>query len=60
MTIAGGKATINLSGSLVLNGVCDDPRVEAQIEQIALQFSTVKTVAVFLNNIPLQQALSEK
>jgi Sporulation and spore germination len=60
VTIVDGKATINLSGSLVLNGVCDNPRVEAQIEQVALQFSTVKTVEVFLNNIPLQQALSEK
>jgi hypothetical protein len=55
-----GKATIKLSGSLVLNGICDNPRVEAQIEQVALQFSTVKSVQVYLNNIPLQQALSEK
>ncbi len=60
VTIVDGKATIKLAGSLILNGVCDNPRVEAQIEQVALQFSTVKSVAVFLNNIPLQQALSEK
>ncbi len=58
--IVNGKATIHLSGSLVLNGVCDNPRVQAEIEEIALQFSTVKSVAVFLNGIPLQQALSEK
>ncbi len=60
IAIVNAKATINLSGSLVLGGVCDNPRVEAQIEQVALQFSTVKTVAVFLNGKTLQQALSEK
>ncbi len=60
ISIVNGKATIALSGSLVLNGICDNPRVQAQLEQIALQFSTVRTVAVSLNGIPLNQALSEK
>ncbi len=60
ISIVNGKATIRLSGSLVLNGVCDNPRVQAQLEPIALQFSTVSSVAIFLNGIPLQQALSEK
>jgi hypothetical protein len=58
--IVNTKATINLTGSLVLSGVCDNPRVQAEIEQVALQFSTVKTVAVFLNGKSLQQVLSEK
>ena len=60
ISIVSGKATINLTGSLVLGGECDNPRIQAQIEQVALQFSTVKTVAVFLNSKTLQQALSEK
>jgi len=60
ISIVAGKATINLSGSLLLNGACDNPRVQAQIEQVALQFSTVKTVAVFLNNVSLDKVLSEK
>src|SRR5512146_2508314 len=29
VTIDAGKATIELSGSMMLGGVCDDPRVEA-------------------------------
>jgi hypothetical protein len=58
--IVSAKATINLSGSLIQGGVCDSPRIQAQIEQVALQFSTVKSVAVFLNGKSLQQALSEK
>jgi hypothetical protein len=58
--IVNAKATINLSGSLVLSGVCDNPRAQAEIEQVALQFSTVKSVAVFLNGKSLQEVLSEK
>ncbi len=58
--VINGKATINLSGTLGLGGECDDPRVQAQIEQVALQFSTVKQVSVFLNGIPLEKALSGK
>ena len=58
--VVNGKATINISGTLNLGGECDDPRVQAQIEEVALQFSTVKQVSVFLNGIPLEKALSQK
>lgn len=58
--ISGGKATINLSGTLLLGGVCDNPRIKAQIEETALQFSTVTQVQVFINNIPIDQVLSLK
>lgn len=55
-----GKAIIHLTGTLMLGGTCDAPRVEAQIEQTALQFSTVSDVAVFVNDVPLEEALSTK
>ena len=55
-----GKATINLTGTLMLGGTCDAPRIEAQIEQTALQFSTVSEVAVFVNDVPLEEVLSTK
>jgi len=55
-----GKAIVHLTGTLTLGGACDAPRVEAQIEQTALQFSTVSDVAVFLNDVPLEEALSTK
>jgi len=58
--IEGGKAVINLSGTLMLGGVCDNPRVEAQIEETALQFATVSEVAVFVNGKPLEEILSLK
>jgi hypothetical protein len=60
VTIEDGLATIHLSGTLMLSGVCDNPRVEAQIEETALQFSTVSQVAVFVNDVPLEEVLSEK
>ncbi len=59
-TIASAKATINISGKVTLGGVCDNPRVKAQIEETALQFSIVNQVQVFVNNIPIDQLLSEK
>jgi LysM repeat protein len=52
-------ATIRLSGQVVLGGVCDSPRVQAQLEQAALQFSTVDQVKIYLNGNPLQDVLSE-
>jgi hypothetical protein len=54
------KATINLSGKVTLGGECDSPRVAAQIKETALQFSTVKEVAVSVNNVSLDQILSGK
>ena len=58
VTIESGTAIIELSGSLMLAGECDNPRVEAQIEETALQFSTVQAVSVFLNGEPLEDVLS--
>jgi sporulation and spore germination protein len=60
VAIVGGRATIRLTGQLSLGGECDDPRVDAQITQTALQFSTVHAVDVFVNGIPLKQLLSGK
>jgi hypothetical protein len=60
VTIEQGKAIIRLTGTIMLGGACDAPRVEAQIEQTALQFSTVSDVEVFVNDVPLEEALSTK
>ena len=60
ITLIAAKATIYLSGKVLLGGVCDNPRFDAQIKETALQFSTVQQVSVFVNKIPLEQILSEK
>jgi len=54
-TIQNRVATVHLAGSVgPIAGVCDVPRIETQIEQTALQFSTVDAVNIFLNGEPLQ------
>jgi hypothetical protein len=58
LELQNGKATIRLTGELRLGGVCDSPRVEAQLVQTAWQFSTVSSVEVFINGRPLSEVLS--
>lgn len=60
ITRSGSAWTIRLAGTLRLGGVCDNPRVKAQLEQTALQFSTVKSVRYFINGQPLDAVLSGK
>jgi LysM repeat protein len=60
ITQKGTTWTIRLKGNMQLGGVCDMPRVEAQLQRTALQFSTVKRVNFLLNGIPLKDALSQK
>jgi hypothetical protein len=58
--IKNGRAIIHLTGRLRLGGVCDDPRVAGQLKRTAFQFSTVHSVAIFINSVPLKRLLSEK
>jgi hypothetical protein len=60
VTIQNGLATIKLTGALTLGGTCDSPRVLAQLEETALQFSTVKQVNILVNGKKLQDLLSSK
>lgn len=59
VNIANGEAIISLSGTVSLGGVCDAPRFRAQLEQTALQFSTVSSVSIFINSEPLDQVLGQ-
>lgn len=58
ITIQNRQASVYLTGSVVQGGVCDAPRIQAQLEQVALQYNTVDTVQVFVNGQPLSMALS--
>jgi hypothetical protein len=60
LRIDDGKASIHLAGRLLLGGVCDNPRVEAQLVETAKHFTTVKEVEIFINGKPLKDVLSEK
>lgn len=51
--IVDNEAQIYLTGELSgLTGVCDNPRAAIQIEETALQFSTIDTVQIYLNEQP--------
>lgn len=52
-----GTATIRITGELSVAGICDEPRIESQIEATAKQFSTVKRVKVFVNDQTLRNAI---
>ncbi len=60
INIVNGVATVSLSGQLMLGGTCDAPRVQAQLEQTALQYSTVSAVNILVNGVPLAEALSQQ
>jgi hypothetical protein len=60
LRLENGKASIHLARRLLLGGVCDNPRLEAQLVETAMQFSTVQQVKVFFNGKPLKDWLSEK
>jgi hypothetical protein len=57
VSIRNQTATIRLSGEVFVAGVCDQPRIESQIEETARQFATVKRVKVFIGRRTLAQAL---
>ena len=58
LSVRDGVARIHLSGEVFVAGVCDQPRIIEQIETTAKQFSSVKSVKVFMGRVPLSQAVS--
>lgn len=57
VVIQNGQAVVALSGTIRLNGVCDEPRAVAQIEQTVRQFSSVTSTVITLNGQPLTDAV---
>ncbi len=53
-----GVFRVDLSGTVRLGGVCDNPRFEAQIKETIMQFPTVKQANVLINGTPLEKILS--
>ena len=58
---ANKKATLKLTGTMMLGGVCDNPRFEEQIRETVLQFKDLYgNVDIFVNGKPLKELLTEK
>src|SRR5690606_7405108 len=47
--IINGVATVNLSGDLLIGGVCDDPRVIEQINATVSQFEGIDRAVLLIN-----------
>jgi spore germination protein GerM len=60
VSIINEEAIIKFSGKFVEMGACENPRIKAQIEKTALQFSTVKKVSIFVGGISLDELMSAK
>ena len=58
VTISDEHADVQLSGELVMAGLCDTPRVEAQIIRTVVQFPGVETTDVSVDGEPLEEVLS--
>jgi hypothetical protein len=53
-----GTATIHISGEgPYVAGICDEPRITEQMEKTAMQFSSVNSVKVFVNDKPLAEVI---
>jgi spore germination protein GerM len=57
VSLRAGVATIRINGDLLVAGVCDQPRIEAQITETARQFPGVRKVNVFVNGLTLAEAV---
>ena len=57
--IAGGEATVHITGSYSVGGACDEPRFVEQILQTVLAAEGVDTASIFINDIPLDDLFSQ-
>lgn len=58
LRMQGGVLHLHLNGQLVMGGMCDGPRIAAQLERTAGQLPASKRVCIDLNGRPLDSALS--
>ncbi|MEA3323449.1 MAG: GerMN domain-containing protein [Patescibacteria group bacterium] len=60
MVIANDFAIVTLTEDLVTGGMCDDPRVSAQIRKTLMQFDEIDGVDIFVGDEEVNSYLSEK
>ncbi|WP_237740793.1 GerMN domain-containing protein [Crystallibacter crystallopoietes] len=59
-SIEADTATVELDGRLVSGGTCDDPRIEAQLEQTAATAAGTSEAVVLVNGERLEELLGGK
>lgn len=53
--LVGSTALVRLVGTYRIGGVCDEPRVRAQLERTVLQFAAVDQAVILINGIRLEE-----
>ena len=56
--VSGATVVVNLSGTLQLGGVCDIPRIEAQLTHTIVSASGASRAEIYVNGKTLAEALS--
>lgn len=60
VSVLDDTATIYLTGTITSGGVCDDPRIEKQLEAIALQFPQINIVRININGTSISELLVQE
>ncbi|REE04902.1 GerMN domain-containing protein [Citricoccus nitrophenolicus] len=60
VSISGDTVTVDLTGTPISSGTCDDPRIIAQLENTALANAGVYAAQILLDGTPIQEAMSQK
>lgn len=60
VTIDKGVATVRLTGSFMIGGALDGPRVQAQLFETVLQFEEVQEAVIYINGKKLEEVISLK
>ncbi len=55
-----GEAVVELNGRFAIGGVCDSPRVMAQLEQAVLQFPKINKVRFYVNDVTISALLDQR
>ena len=59
MALLDGEAVVELNGHFAMGGVCDSPRVMAQLEQAVLQFPKINKVSFYVNDVTISALLDQ-
>lgn len=54
VSLQDGEAIVYLTGTYQIGGVCDEPRVKAQLQETVLQFPEVQNATIYINGEPLE------
>lgn len=57
--INAGAATVDISGSVSVGGVCDEPRFVEQIKKTVMQFPTVTQANISINGVDLDDLFAQ-